>query len=97
MLIGKLKLNFEKVIIMSFTTIKSNQTAFLETYLRGTGKTLTSADANARFGIKNLSARMSELRAAGLNVKTDVATTGKTRYAMTARDVTGSRAKVFVS
>jgi hypothetical protein len=82
---------------MSFTTLTTNQTAFLETYLRGTGKTLTAADANARFGIKNLSARMSELRAAGLNVKTDVATTGKTRYAMTARDVTGSRAKVFVS
>ena len=82
---------------MSFTTIKSNQTAFLESYLRGTGKTLTAADAAARFGIKNLSARVSELRAAGLNVKADVATTGKTRYSMTARDVTGSRAKVFVS
>ena len=82
---------------MSFTTLTTNQTAFLETYLRGTGKTITAADANARFGIKNLSARMSELKAAGLNVKTDVATTGKTRYAMTARDVTGSRAKVFVS
>jgi hypothetical protein len=82
---------------MSFTTIKTDQKTFLETYLRGTGKTLTAADANARFGIKNLTARMSELRAAGLNVKTDIATTGKTRYAVTARDVTGSRAKVFAS
>ena len=80
---------------MSFTTIRSNQTAFLETYLRGTGKSLTAADAAARFGIQNLSARVSELRAAGLNVKSDIATTGKTRYSMTARDVTGSRAKVF--
>ncbi|MEL0016675.1 MAG: helix-turn-helix domain-containing protein [Rhodospirillales bacterium] len=80
---------------MSFTTIKTNQKAFLETYLRGTGRTLTSADAKARFGIQQLPARMSELRAAGLNVKTDVATTGKTRYAVTARDVNGSRAKVF--
>ena len=80
---------------MSFTTIKSNQTAFLETYLRGTGRSLTAADAAARFGIQNLTARVSELRAAGLNVKSDVATTGKTRYSMTARDVTGSRAKVF--
>jgi hypothetical protein len=80
---------------MSFTTIKSNQTAFLETYLRGTGRTITAADAKARFGIQNLTARVSELRAAGLNVKSDVATTGKTRYSMTARDVTGSRAKVF--
>jgi len=80
---------------MSFTTIKTNQKAFLETYLRGTGRTITAADAKARFGIQQLSARMSELRAAGLNVKTDVATTGKTRYAVTARDVNGSRAKVF--
>ena len=82
---------------MSFTTIKTNQKTFLETYLRGTGKTLTAAYANARFGIQNLPARMSELKAAGLNVKTDIATTGKTRYAVTARDVAGSRAKMFVS
>ena len=79
----------------SFTTIKSNQTAFLETYLRGTGKTITAADAKARFGIQNLSARMSDLRAAGLNVRVDTATTGKARYAVSARDVAGSRAKVF--
>jgi hypothetical protein len=82
---------------MSFTTIKSNQTAFLETYLRGTGKTITSADAKARFGIKNLSARMSELRDAGLVVRVDTATTGKARYAVSARDMFGSRAKVFVA
>jgi hypothetical protein len=80
---------------MAFTNIKSSQNVFLENYLRGTGKTMTAADAKARFGIENLSARMSEFRAAGLNVKTDVATTGKTRYAVTARDVNGSRAKVF--
>ena len=82
---------------MSFTTILSTQNTFLETYLRGTNKTITAADAKARFGIQNLTARMSELRAAGLNVKTDIATTGKTRYAVTARDVAGSRAKMFVS
>ncbi len=82
---------------MSFTTLTTDQKTFLETYLRGTGKTLTAADANARFGIKNLPARISELRAAGLNGKTDLATTGKTRYAVTARDVAGSRAKMFVS
>ena len=80
---------------MSFTTIKSTQVAFLETYLRGAGKTITAADAKARFGIKNLTARVSELRDAGLNVKADVATTGKARYSMTARDIFGSRAKVF--
>ena len=82
---------------MSFTTLTTGQKTFLETYLRGTGKTLTAADAKARFGIQNLTARMSELRAAGLNVKTDLATTGKTRYAVTARDMSGSRAKMFTA
>ena len=82
---------------MSFTTIKSNQTAFLESYLRGNGRTITAADAKARFGIKNLSARMSELRDAGLVVRVDTATTGRARYAVSARDVSGSRAKAFVA
>ena len=82
---------------MAFTTIKTNQKTFLETYLRGTGKTLTAADANARFGIQKLAARMREMKAAGLNVKTSVATSGKTKYGITARDVNGSRAKVFAS
>jgi hypothetical protein len=80
---------------MSFTTIKSNQTAFLENYLRGTGKTLTAADAKARFGIKNLSARMSDLRNVGLTVRVDTATSGKARYAVSARDGIGSRGKLF--
>jgi len=81
--------------MMAFTTIKTNQKAFLETYLRGTGKSLTAADAKARFGIQQLPARMSELRDAGLQVKTAKATTGKTKYSVSARDVSGSRAKIF--
>ena len=80
---------------MSFTTIKSTQVAFLETYLRGTGKTITAADAKARFGIKNLSARMSDLRNVGLTVRVDTATSGKARYAVSARDGIGSRGKLF--
>jgi hypothetical protein len=42
-----------------------------------------------------LPARMSEMKSAGLKVKTDIASTGYTRYSMTARDVNGSRAKMF--
>ena len=80
---------------MAFTNIKTSQKVFLENYLRGTGKTLTAADANARFGIQNLPARMSEFREHGLNVRVDTATTGKARYAVSARDVYGSRAKRF--
>ena len=80
---------------MAFTTLTMNQTAFLEQYLRGTGRTITAADAKARFGINNLSARVSEMRDAGLDVRTETATTGKARYRVVARDVYGSRAKVF--
>ena len=80
---------------MSFTTITTRQKTFLENYLRGTGKTLTAADASARFGIQNLPARMSEFREHGLNVRVDTATTGKARYSVSARDVNGSRARVF--
>jgi hypothetical protein len=56
---------------------------------------LTAKDARARFGIQQLPARMSELKAAGLVVKTDIATTGATRYSIVSRDVNGSRAKIF--
>lgn len=80
---------------MAFTTLSTSQTAFLESYLRGTGKTITEADAKARFGIQNLRARMTDLRNAGLVVRTDVASTGKTKYSVSARDMAGSRARVF--
>lgn len=80
---------------MAFTNIKTSQNVFLENYLRGTGKTLTAADAKARFGIGNLPARMSEFREAGLVVRVDTASTGKARYAVSARDNNGSRAKTF--
>jgi len=80
---------------MAFTTLTTNQKTFLENYLRGTGKTLTAADAAARFGIKQLPARMSEFRAAGLNVRVDQSSKGTARYAVSARDVNGSRAKLF--
>jgi hypothetical protein len=80
---------------MAFTNIKSSQNVFLENYMRGTGKEMTAADAKARFGIQNLPARMSEFRDAGLNVRVTTATTGKAKYAVSARDVNGSRAKVF--
>lgn len=75
----------------------TNQVAFLEKYLRGTGKTLTAAQARANYGIGNLSARMSEFRKCGLKVNTTVNTTGKTAYSVSARDVNGSRARAFIA
>ncbi len=75
-------------------TKTQNQT--LETFLRGTQRTLTAAQAQARFGIQNLSARVSELRSAGLDVRTGVATsTGRVKYSMPVRNVWGSKARAF--
>jgi phosphoribosylformylglycinamidine (FGAM) synthase-like amidotransferase family enzyme len=72
-----------------------NQTSFLEKHLRGTGRTISVAQAQANYGIEKLTARISELRAAGLNVKTITNTSGNTAYKISARDLNGSRAKIF--
>ena len=83
-----------KKVVANLNKIK-NQKAFLETYLRGTGKTLSNAQAVANYGIMQLPARMSELRSAGMVVKTVTNTSGNTAYKVVARDVTGSRSKIF--
>jgi hypothetical protein len=72
-----------------------NQKSFLETYLRGTGRALSAAQAKSNYGIAQLPARIYEMKQAGLVVKTVKNTTGNTAYKIVARDVTGSRAKVF--
>mgnify|MGYP000515758431 CR=1 FL=1 len=73
----------------------TNQKAFLESYLRGTGRTISAAQAKANYGIQQLPARMSELRSAGMVVKTTTNTAGNTAYKVVARDVNGSRSKIF--
>lgn len=72
-----------------------NQKAFLESYLRGTGRTMSAAQAKANYGIAQLPARMFELKKAGMVVKTVTNTSGNTAYKVVARDVTGSRATIF--
>lgn len=79
----------------SFTTLTVSQNEFLETYLRGTGRTMSAAQAEATYGIKNLRARMSEFRSEGLKVKTQKNTEGRTAYRVSARDVDGSRGYIF--
>lgn len=74
---------------MAYYKVKG-QARFLEQHLRGTGRTLTEAQAAARYGIQNLTARVFDLRQLGLNVQVE---DGK--YKMTARDINGSRAKVL--
>jgi len=78
-----------------FTTLTVPQITFLEGHLRGTGRQMSAAQARATYGIMNLRARMSELRAAGLKVRVEKNTEGKATYAISARDYSGSRAQVF--
>lgn len=74
-----------------------NQKSFIETYLRGTGRTLSADQARANYGIAQLPARIYEMKQAGLVVKTVKNTSGNTAYKIVARDVTGSRARVFAN
>jgi hypothetical protein len=79
----------------SFTTLTVPQVTFLEGHLRGTGRQMSEAQARATYGIMNLRARMSDLRAAGLKIRVQKNTEGKAAYAISARDVHGSRAQMF--
>jgi hypothetical protein len=82
---------------MSFTKLSTTQNQFLETYLRGTGRTISARQADATFGIRNIRARMTELRQAGLKVARTTNTEGRSAYSVSARDRNGSRAQVFVA
>lgn len=50
------------------------QTEKVINYLRVPGRTLTSKQARARFGIQKLSARIAELRSAGYNIVSETVT-----------------------
>lgn len=78
-----------------FTTLTVPQVVFLESYLRGTGREMSEAQAKATYGIMNLRARMSELRSAGLRVRVGKNTEGRATYAISSRDTNGSRAAMF--
>ena len=72
---------------MAFTQLSTNQNEFLVKHLRGTNRSLSAAQAEALYGIKNIRARMSELRNEGYQVRTGVNTLGYTTYAMSRRKV----------
>ena len=80
---------------MAFTQLKSTQVEFLENHLRGTGRVMSSAQAEATYGIKNLRARISDLRQSGLQVRKTKNTEGRTAYAVSRRDVFGSQFKLY--
>lgn len=68
-----------------------SQNRLLNDHLRGTGRTINATRAYNKFGVVNLTARMSDLRALGLQV--NLVDTGT--YSISSRDVFGSRAKTF--
>lgn len=80
---------------MSFTTLKSTQKSFLESHLRGTGRAMSAAQASETYGIKNLRARIHDLRQSGLRVSKQLNTAGRYAYTISRRDVAGSQAKIF--
>lgn len=79
-------------MVTNTTTISQKEK--LVKYLRGTGRELTQAQATNLFNVRNLRARMSELRALGLRVNTRTNYRGLTAYSISARDQNGSRSKI---
>jgi hypothetical protein len=70
---------------MAFVNSSKTQNEQLVSYLRGTSRVISAPQARALFGVKNLRARMSELRQAGFRVRTGVNTEGRTTYAVSRR------------
>jgi len=71
------------------------QLEFLQSHLRGTNVTLTSKEASKMYDIKKLGARLHQLKKAGLKVRSFATGCGRElAYKVSARDLTGSRAKL---
>jgi hypothetical protein len=70
---------------MAFAKINKTQKEFLVSYLRGTGRELSAAQAEALYGIQNIRARMTEIRQEGYRVRTRKNTEGRTAYAVSRR------------
>ena len=81
---------------MSFTQLKSTQKEFLESHLRGTGRSMSARQAAATYGIMNMRARISEMRAAGLRIRKAKNTEGRTAYSISRRDEFGDQFKLWI-
>lgn len=72
---------------MAFVKSSKTQNELLISYLRGTNRGLSAPQANALFGVKNLRARMSDLRELGFRVRKTVNTEGNTTYYVSHRKI----------
>jgi hypothetical protein len=72
---------------MAFVNSSKTQTELLVTYLRGTGRGISAPQAKSLFGIKNLRARISDLRQSGFKIRKDMNKEGNTTYFVSRRMV----------
>ena len=72
---------------MSFVKSSKTQNELLISYLRGTNRGLSAPQARALFGVKNLRARMSDLRELGFRVRKNTNTEGNTTYYVSRRKI----------
>jgi len=72
---------------MAFVNSSKTQTELLVSYLRGTGRGISAPQAKSLFGIKNLRARISDLRQSGYRVRKNMNTQGNTTYFVSRRMV----------
>jgi len=70
---------------MSFVKTGKTQVESLVSFLRGKNRGLSAPQARALFGVKNLRARMSDLREMGYRVRTATNTEGRTVYFVSRR------------
>jgi hypothetical protein len=81
---------------MAFVKSGKTQNELLVSYLRGTGRGISAPQARALFGVKNLRARMSDLRQAGYRIRKAINTEGNTTYFVSRRAIDGSQAYICV-
>lgn len=70
---------------MAFVNSNKTQTELLVSYLRGTGRGISAPQARSLFGIKNLRARISDLRQCGFKIRKDMNKEGNTTYFVSRR------------
>lgn len=70
---------------MAFVKTGKTQVESLVSFLRGTGRGISAPQAKALFGVKNLRARMSDLRELGYRVRKTINTEGRTTYFVSRR------------
>lgn len=70
---------------MAFVKTGKTQVESLVSFLRGKNRGISAPQAQALFGVKNLRARMSDIRELGYRVRKTINTEGRTTYFVSRR------------